>query len=178
VSRCALDVSDPFFLASVGDSPAILAGLEEIRQKVADNHRSCGWVNQPLPGFPEFQNKVWKWVWAPKGDRSATKKGWRLYAYVPDAAAAEPIPATAFYGYDKTDDPGNYPKVLAKKLRAFLAGPAEELVKVEEKFIRRIHNEVIISLCGECFEKVSESTDLFEVEALETTHQCHSVALF
>jgi hypothetical protein len=42
-----------------------------------------------------------KWDFEPSGNKSYTRKGWRLYAYVPDPNASEPILAQAFLAYDK-----------------------------------------------------------------------------
>jgi hypothetical protein len=126
-----------------------------------------------MPKYPEYHNKIWKWDFKPEGDRSATRKGWRLYAYVPDPRAPEPIPATAFLYYDKADTPkGDHVKFLSGVLKTFLAETVE--VNVEEDRFRRITNSdgEVVSLCYECYETVVISADMTEVEIAERTHQC------
>jgi hypothetical protein len=126
-----------------------------------------------MPKFPDYQNKIWKWDFRPAGERSSTRKGWRLYAYVPDPKAPEPIPARAFLCYDKDEAPtGNHVKYVAGKLKTFLAETVD--VKAEQERFRRVTNSngEIVSLCYECYETVALSADVAEVEVAEGTHQC------
>jgi hypothetical protein len=126
-----------------------------------------------MPKYPQYQNKIWKWDFAPEGDRSGTRKGWRLYAYVLDPKAPEPIPATAFLCYDKTDTPsGDHVKFLAKILRNFLSANIE-IRAIESRFRRQLNGKgETISLCQECCDIVIISVDEAEVDLAEGTHEC------
>lgn len=126
-----------------------------------------------MPKFPTYQNKIWKWDFAPEGDRSSTRKGWRLYAYVPDPKAPEPVPATAFLYYDKADTPsGDHTKFVAKAIKKFLEQTIE-VQAVDNPFRRQVNGKgEIISLCEQCCDLVMVSADEAEVEIAEGTHQC------
>jgi hypothetical protein len=173
LARCKLDISHPKFLASVGDNPELQAGLEQLRDQVAKDHKLSSWFLQPMQGYREYQNKIWKWDFRPDGATSSTRKGWRLYAYVPDAKAPEPILATPFLFYSKADDRGgNYTEQVAKAIRKFLV--EHVVVRVEEeRFKKQVHsNGSTISLCLKCGNTVAMSPDLEEIEAFEATHEC------
>jgi hypothetical protein len=123
--------------------------------------------------LPQFQNKIWKWDFAPSGESSSTRKGWRLFAYVPDPQAPEPIPARAFVCYDKDQEPkGNPAKFLADLLKKFLAETVN--LKVEEdRFKRQVDSDgTTISLCLGCWDTVAMSADISEIELAESTHEC------
>jgi hypothetical protein len=127
-----------------------------------------------MKGFPAYQNKIWKWDFAPTGDRSATRKGWRLFAYVPDPDAPEPIPAKAFFIYDKSEvlENKNYPKFLAARLREFLSVTIPKEIS-EDRFRHQTDQEGrIISLCCDCFETIAISTNQLEIDSLEANHDC------
>jgi hypothetical protein len=173
LAKCALDLTDPNFIivgdASDGD---LRAGLEELQLKLAQDHKLSSFFNHPLPGFPEFQNKVWKWDFSPAGDSSSTRKGWRLLAYVPDPKSAEPIPARAFLCYDKDQQPkGNPAKFVAKQLKAFLS----QVVRIEataDRFRRQnISGHKVISTCYECFEQIISDDDE-TADIAESAHEC------
>jgi hypothetical protein len=171
LARCALDLQHPKFRHA--DDVALQVGLDKLRDIIARDHKLSGWFCHPMPRYPQYQNKIWKWDFKPEGDRSATRKGWRLYAYVDDPAAIEPIPATAFLCYDKADTPkGDHVKYLYQVLKEFLAEIVE--VKVEEERFRRITNSdgEIVSLCYACCETVAIAADIAEVELAEGTHHC------
>jgi hypothetical protein len=173
LARCKLDISHPKFLTSIGNDAELLAGLTRLRDQVAKDHALSGFFRQPMQGYPEYQNKIWKWDFRPEGATSSTRKGWRLYAYVPDLNAPEPIPAIPFLFYSKPDDPGgNYADHVAKAIKKFLQ--QNVVIRVEEdRFKRQTHSDGrTISLCLTCFETVAMSADLDEVELLEGTHQC------
>ena len=169
---CDLNVEHQKFRHSITQNVDLLQGLEELRQKVAKDHHLSGWFNQPMKHHPEFQNKIWKWDFAPSGATAATRKGWRLYAYVPDPRAPEPIPATAFFCYSKSEDRGgDYSKTIADKLREFLK--KIEVKAAPERFKRQIDGDGrTISLCYDCFATVAHSEDMSEIEIAEDTHQC------
>jgi hypothetical protein len=173
LARCALSISHPNFAAICPTDPELISGLNVLCNHVAKDHKLCNWVNHPMPGYPEYQNRIWKWDYRPDpSDRSATRKGWRLFAYVADPTAAEPIPAVAFLCYDKAHDPGgNYPKFIIGKLRKFLAGV--KVAKPEERFKRQTDPDGRTrSLCLSCFASVCVSADRCEIEAAETAHCC------
>jgi hypothetical protein len=173
LARCNLDVSHPKFLASVGNDPELLAGLTRLRDLVAKDHTLSGFFRQPMKGYIDYQNKIWKWDFRPDGATSSTRKGWRLYAYVPDPNAPEPIPAIPFFFYSKADDPGgNYADHVAKAIKKFLVEHVEIRVE-EDRFRHQNHSDGrTISLCMKCGETVAMSIDLEEVEIFESTHEC------
>ncbi len=173
MARCKLDISNPKFQAYVGDDLELQAGLDNLRNTVAKDHKLSGFFLQPMKGYADYQNKIWKWDFAPKGSHSATRKGWRVYAYVPDPLAPEPILAIPFFFYPKDEDPGgNRTKHVADALKKFLSEQITVRVE-EERFKRQFHGDGrTISLCLTCFETVAMSMDIEEVELLEGTHQC------
>jgi hypothetical protein len=174
LARCSLDLNHPKFKIIGNASDADLqAGLNELRDKVADNHSISGFFNQPMPKYPLYQNKLWKWDFAPQGDTSSTRKGWRLYAFVPDAKAPEPIAAVAFLCYDRGNAPrGDYVKYLVGILKKFLAQTVT-VEAVEDKFKRQTDQEgQTISLCYTCWATICISADIGEIEVAEQTHEC------
>ena len=122
--------------------------------------------------FPDYQGRVWKWDFAPSGDKSSTRKGWRLYAYVPDPKAPEPIPARAFLCYDKSDAPkGDYAKYLAGILKKFLS-TIVVVAATEDRFRRQpLTDGTIVCTCYTCFEQVIVATEE-EAATLDSTHNC------
>ena len=119
------------------------------------------------------QNRIWKWDFRPDGERASTRKGWRVYAWVEDLGAKEPICATAFVCYDKDETPtGDHPKFLVGELKKFLADL--RLPEEEEPRFRHQTNEngQIISLCSLCYGLVLIAHDRKAVLAAEETHQC------
>ena len=171
MSRCDLDLQHPKFRHA--NDAALELGLSKLRETVAKDHKLSGWVNHPMPKYPLYQNRIWKWDFAPEGSRSSTRKGWRLYAYVPDPKAPEPIPAIAFLCYDKTDAPtGDHTKFVAKAIKDFLAATIEIQTK-ERPFRRQVNSDgETISLCLKCCELVIISADIADVELSEDTHEC------
>jgi hypothetical protein len=174
LARCRLDLDHPKFQIIGNASEAALdAGLIELRNKVAINHKISGFFNQPMPKFPDYQNKIWKWDFAPEGDRSGTRKGWRLYAYVADPNAAEPIPAIAFLCYDKKNSPTGDPvRYLVGVIRQFLVETIK-VTPVEDRFRRQTDADgTIISLCYDCCATVAMSAEIGDVEIAEELHTC------
>jgi hypothetical protein len=171
LARCNLDLHHPKFRHY--QDQELELGLEKLRQTVAKDYKLSGWVNHPMPKYPLYQNKIWKWDFAPEGDRSRTRKGWRLYAYISDPRAAEPIPATAFLCYDKADTPsGDHTKFVAAAIKKFLAETIE-VEAVDNPFRRQVNGDgEIISLCENCCELVLISPDESDIEIAERTHQC------
>jgi len=175
VAKCKLDINDPKFRAigcSLSDAD-LQSGLAELQAKVLKDHRLSNWVNHPINRFPLYQNRIWKWDFAPVGDRSSTRPGWRLMAYVPDPAAPEPIPARAFLCYDKTQDfKGERAKQLAKMLQEFLAKSI--IVQATPDRFRRQHlsDGKVVSLCLECCGEPIFSDTEFDADAAEAGHEC------
>lgn len=169
--RCKLDVDHPNFRK--GDSPSLLDGLKKLVELVGQDHALSGWVNHPMPGFKEYQNKIWKWDFRPEGERASTRKGWRLYALVSDSNATEPVPAIAFLCYDKDETPkGDHPSFLAKALKKFLA--ESRTADAEERFKRQITDEgKIVSLCLGCCEVVIICAEETAVISAEEAHNCN-----
>jgi hypothetical protein len=60
LAGCKLDISNPRFQASIGDDADVLVGLERLRDNVAKDYKLSSWFRQPMQGYPEFQNKIWK----------------------------------------------------------------------------------------------------------------------
>lgn len=169
--KCKLEIDHPNFRK--GDSLSLLAGLTKLVEQVGQDHTISGWVNHPMPHFPDYQNKIWKWDFRPEGERASTRKGWRLYAWVPDPDASEPVQAIAFVCYDKDETPkGDHPSFLAKALKKFLVEnrtPGEE-----ERFRRQITDEgKIVSLCLGCCEVVIICTEEAAVLSAEEAHNCN-----
>jgi hypothetical protein len=172
LARCDLDLSHPKFKTLIGQDQDIRSGLEDLRNKIAKDHRLSNWFNQPMQGYPDYQNKVWKWDFGPEGSTSATRKCWRLYGYVPNPKAAEPIPITAFFCYPKTEDPGgNRTKVIAIQLKKFLTQAVQG--EKPENFKRQPDGRgQIVSLCLTCFKTVAHSADCVEIDSAELAHEC------
>jgi len=171
--KCNLDLGDPHFRI-IGNAPDanLQSGLQELKQKVAKDHQLSGFFSQPMKKFPDYQGKIWKWDFAPAGEATSTRKGWRLFAFVPDPKAAEPILARAFVCYDKDHDPGGNPaKYLAGVLKDFLSQTIEVAV-TEDRFRRQSMGDgKIVSLCLECYETLFSADDT-EADGVEAAHEC------
>lgn len=171
--KCNLDLNDPQFRI-LGDAleADLKSGLQELQNKVAKDHTLSGFFLQPMKKFPEFQGKIWKWDFAPDGDRAHTRKGWRLFAFVPNPQAPEPVPARAFLCYDKDQEPqGNPSKYLAQVLRQFLSQTIQ-VSATPDRFRRQtLADGKIVSLCLECCEALF-SADEEEANGVEEAHQC------
>jgi hypothetical protein len=174
LARCKLDLDHPKFRRSVGADTSLQAGLKELQKKVARDHRLSVWVSQPMPGFPQFHGKIWKWDFGPEGSYSSTRKGWRLLAHVPDPKAPEPIRAVAFLCYPKSATAGYNPKEINGILKDFLAAIIEHTE--EERFRHQGEPDgKTRSLCYTCFETVVVSDSPEEIAAAEEQHHCAPV---
>jgi hypothetical protein len=171
LAKCKLNIDHPNFERS--ESQSLISGLHDLISLVLGDHKLSGWVNHPMPGFPAYQNKIWKWDFRPEGDRASTRKGWRLYAFVPNYQQVEPVEAIAFLCYDKDETPkGDHIKFLAKALAKFLSNATKADVK-EPPFKRQTESTgEIISLCWECWAMVFRSFDEQEVISAEANHRC------
>jgi len=125
-----------------------------------------------MPGYPQYEKKVWKWDFQPSGNKSYTRKGWRLYAYVAEPNGPEPILARAFLAYDKSDAPtGNPAQYVADALKAFLI-PLVAVRATPDRFRRQtLADGKIVSLCYECCEAIF-SANGEEADDVEASHQC------
>lgn len=173
MARCTLDIDNPKFRASIkGRDADIDAGLIELCDKVARDHKLSTWVNHMMPGYPPFQNRIWKWDFAPDGDKSSTRKGWRVYGYVENPEGPEPYRVTAFLLYAKPGPKGDHVSYVADVLKKFLERTFE-IQAQEEKFRRQILSDgTHLSLCYECYEKIGPYAEFAELEAFEDTHEC------
>ena len=172
MAKCKLDIDEPNISINGNASQSDLReGLETLRDKVAKDHNISMWFSHPLPRFPEYSNKVWEWDFKPTGDRSYTRPGWRLLAYVPNPEGPEPILARPFVCWDKSKAPtGNQAKFIAKALKKFLSERVQITVE-EDVFTRTVDRQgKHISTCQLCWEHV-ESLDGDELEILEVTHK-------
>ena len=177
MARCKLDLQHPKFRTLLGRDPDVEAGLLELQAKVALDHRASGFFSQPMPRFPDYQNRIWKWDFAPASIHTSTRKGWRLFAYVPDPRAIEPIPATAFYFYPRSQAPqGNPPKHLARMLRSFLReNTADGAVSADRYRRQEIGDGVSISICLVCFATVARSSTASDLDREESLHSCGGI---
>jgi len=130
------------------------------------------WFRYPMKGFPQYKDRIWEWDFKPTGDRSATRPGWRVFAFIPDPTGHQPILARPFLCWDKNEAPrGNEVPFIVEALKKFL-GQRVEIAAVEERFRRQlIENDTAISLCLTCYQTVGIAT-IAELDVLEDAHQC------
>lgn len=157
----------------LGNAPEnnLREGLIALRDKIAENHKMSMWFNHPMTGFPEYVNKVWEWDFKPTGERSYTRPGWRLMAYVPNPNGPEPILARPFICWDKSEAPKKNQQVfIAKALKKFLSKTVE--IKAEEDIFNYVVNTegVNIAVCQLCWDHL-ESPDLDALDVLTATHK-------
>jgi hypothetical protein len=177
VARCALNVSHPKFVRllakSISTDPDLNTGLTSLQDNLAKDHRLCHWVNHPMPGYPQYKNRIWKWDFNPdQSSHSGTRKGWRLYAYVTDPEA-DPVSALAFFCYAKSNEPGGNPATwITAALKKFLAEDSDSRTEAE-RFRHQIQpDQQTRSLCLSCGESVCVSLIATEIEEAERIHQC------
>ncbi len=83
--------------------------------------------------FPEFQNKIWKWDFAPSGDKNRTPR-LALITHVPEPTGPEPILARAFICYDEDQDQkGESANFVAEVLKECLSHTIR-IVATPERF--------------------------------------------
>jgi hypothetical protein len=153
----------------------IADGLKTLCALVLRDRKLSSWVNHPMPGYPNYHNRIWKWDFKPDNSgHSSTRKGWRLFAFVPDLLMSDPIPATAFFCYDKQNEPaGNPPSWISAVLQKFLAEESPAPTTEDEKFRRQLQPDGFTrSLCHTCYATVAVTADLQECKAAEDAHQC------
>jgi hypothetical protein len=172
LSKCTLDIDEPKLVINGNVTEGDLRkGLVALRDKVAQNHKASMWFRHPMPGYPEYKDKVWEWDFKPASDRSFTRPGWRLLAYVPNPNGPEPILARPFICWDKTQAPqGNQETFISNALKKFLSENIK--VEVEEDIFRYSVDGQgkNIALCQRCWDRV-ESADLDELELLKDAHK-------
>ena len=172
MSKCTLDIDEPdLVIIGKASESNLREGLAALRDKVAGNHKLSMWFPHPMPGYPEYTNKVWEWDFKPTGERSSTRPGWRLLAYIPNPNGPEPILARPFVCWDKSEAPKkNQEKFVASALKKFLS--AKIKVEAEEDPFRyTVDGEgKNIAVCQICWERV-EAADLEELELLKEAHK-------
>lgn len=171
MSKCTLDIDEPKLvpLGNASESNR-REGLIALRDKVAKDHNQSMWFRHPMTGFPEYHDKVWEWDFKPTGDRSHTRPGWRLLAYIPDPKGPEPILARPFICWDKSEAPKKNPQVfIAKALKKFLSERITVHVE-EDTFTYRVDGGTHIAICQLCWDN-EQSTDLEELEVLKGIHK-------
>lgn len=179
MARCALNVSHPKFKKLVDkqlkNHPDFYKCLDNFVRLVFKDYKLSGWVLHPMPGFPQYQNRVWKWDFKPGAiDQSGTRKGWRLYALAASSKpGAHPTPADAFFCYDKDDQPkGDSAKWLAEQLRNFLREDAVPVLPPEELFRHFVQSGQMVSVCLNCYVTVFVSESEAEIDMAQKSHQC------
>lgn len=148
---------------------SIREGLRKLRDKVAEDHTLSNWFPYQFRGYADYANQVWEWDFKPTGDRSATRPGWRVFAFVPHPEGPEPILARPFLCWDKSKAPkGNEIPVIVNALKKFLSQRVQ--VKVEEETFRQtIDGDLHIASCLLCYETLkANSAD--ELDILKDTH--------
>jgi hypothetical protein len=129
------------------------------------------WFNHPMPGFPDFEGKVWEWDFKPTGERSYTRPGWRILAYVPHPNGPEPILARPFICWDKSQAPKTNPqKFISDALKKFLFKTVK-IAPEEDVFRRTVDSQgKNIAVCQLCWGHV-ESLELEELDILMDVHK-------
>ena len=176
MAKCKLDLTHPNFrIAGNASDKDLQSGFDALKKLIEQDHTLSGFTKMHMKRRPEYQNRVWRWDFRPAGETSATRKGWRLYAYRFDLEEQEPVTATAFLCYDKDEAPtGDYVKFLVKELKRFLA-ETETVVIQESRFRRQaLADGNTMSLCYGCGESVGVSADEGELDLAESTHECEN----
>lgn len=176
MAQCTLDLSHPSFelaSATFKADPAFEGGLKELKRKVEAEHTSCNRVVQPMPGYPDCQNKIWKYDWAPTGDRSAGRKSWRMVVVVPEPNI-QPYRLIAISVYAKNQTSQLSLKALAK-IFATATSPYPDATKpAETEKFRRVNQPdgQTRSLCLNCGETVAVALEELNIEDGEKQHSC------
>lgn len=172
MSKCTLDIDEPKLVIHGKASESNLGqGLAALRDKVAINHKLSMWFNHPMPGFPDYEGKVWEWDFKPTGEHGSTRPGWRLLAYIPNPQGPEPILARPFVCWDKSEAPRkNQQKFISGALKKFLSATVR-ISPEEEVFRSTVDGQgKNIAVCQICWERV-ESVDLDELDILKDAHK-------
>jgi hypothetical protein len=175
LAKCRLVTDDKIFLDLYKPNSDLKLGLEELRAKVSKDHALSTFFIQPMPGYPEIQNKIWKWDFAPENTTGSTRKGWRLFARVEfPSDPAEPVIAVPFLCFDRSDAPtGNPAMYIAKALKKYATHVVVEK-RSEEEFKHQLDSGKTRSLCLKCFATVIVSEDVDQIAQAESSHSCGS----
>lgn len=181
MARCSLNLSHPEFQKSAAqcreEAPDFADGLAEAQKKIEKEHTSCNRVVQPFGNgkFPQCHGKIWKYDWAPLGQRSANRKSWRMVVIVPDPSK-EPLELIAAAVYQKNSiDQLSLRELAAIFLRIMkpLELCASTEPDAEEKFRRMDAGDGhTISLCYSCGGTAAKSASVDDLDAGEKQHQC------
>ena len=176
MAKCTLDLSHPYFKKAVGtfqDDPNFAEGLESLKKKVEAEHTCCHWNVQPMKGYPDCQEKIWKYDWSPPGDRSAGRKSWRIVVIVPDPSTKPyRLIAATVYAKNQTS------QLSVKELARILAGITAPEMNAGEQSAPELFKHVIQddgqtrSLCLGCCEAVAISFDIQAIEEGQRQHKC------
>jgi hypothetical protein len=176
LAKCTLDLSHPYFkkaLLVFQDDSTFAEGLEILKQKVEAEHTCCHWNVQPMKGYPDCQGKIWKYDWAPPGDRSAGRKSWRMVVIVPDPLT-KPYRLIAATVYAKSQTS----QLSIRELAKILASITSPEIAAGEQTIPELFKHVIQddgqtrSLCLGCCEAVAISFDIQAIEEIQRKHKC------
>lgn len=176
LAKSILDLNHPYFEKFLPrNDPQFTEGLERAKRLIEADHTACHWVVQPMGSkYPQCQNKIWKYDWAPVGAHCSTRKSWRLIAIIPEPEVI-PYHIIAATVYAK----GDKDQLSLKQLAAIFASVTAlsslpDKTQESGKNFRRVSNGDgrIRSLCGDCGESVSVSSDENELEHGENCHQC------
>ena len=106
MAKCRLDLTHPSFVRIVEKLSKkqhdLKKGIEQAKKKIEENHMACHWVEQPMPGYPNCEGKIWKYDWAPPSIKSFTRRPWRLIVIV-KSKESEPYSLVAGTVYSKGD---------------------------------------------------------------------------
>jgi hypothetical protein len=177
LAKCTLDLNHPYFINAIRgteNDPAFQEGLRTLKKKVEAEHTCCNHVIQPMPGYPNCQNKIWKYDWAPTDQHSAKRKSYRMVIIVPDPSSSPlNLIAATFYAKNTIDQLSK--KQLARILATVTAPTTNEIglpASEAEQFKRVEKNSgSMISICMSCGETVADSVALIDIEASERQHQ-------
>jgi hypothetical protein len=126
--------------------------------------------------YPQCHGKIWKYDWAPEGQRSRNRKCWRMVVICPNPTR-QPYELIAGAVYEKRADEQLSNKQLAQIYAEILAPGARadqrDRIPDEFKFNEITDSEGVVHVvCLECATMVIESADQAAVENAELQHQC------
>jgi hypothetical protein len=169
--KCKLDADEPK-LSIMGSFPkaSIREGLRKLRDKVANDHTLSTWYKYQFRGYGNYANQVWEWDFKPPGDRSSTRPGWRVFAFVPHPEGPEPILARPFLCWDKSKAPkGNEIPVIIEALKKFLS--EHVTIELEEEVFKKVvDGDCHVACCQLCFETL-KAANAEDLEVLMDTHK-------
>lgn len=178
MAQCTLDLTHPSFRRSISNAagdPNFQKGLQDAKAKIENEHTSCGRVVQDGMGrYPEAVGKVWKYDWAPDGQRSRHRKCWRLVVICPDPTQ-QPYRLIAGGVYEKRATDQLSAKELARIYAEIVAPPKDEQGRIPDEYQFNRSTDVdgtIRSVCLACANLVIASPDETAVDEAELQHEC------